>query len=790
MHGEAQIKPTRRKVINAVDLFCGAGGTSSGLINAVNDLGYEIKLTAINHWDVAIATHSRNHEDVQHHCQSIETLDPAKIITGGRLQLLVASPECIHHSNARGGKPRSDQKRADAWMLMRWIEKLYVENILIENVPEFESWGPLTAAGKPDKRHKGMYFQQFIAALRINYRVDWKVLNCADYGDPTTRKRLFILARRGRKKIVWPTRTHASRKEIAKLEAEGGEHNYLPWVAAKEIIDWGLEGTSIFGRKKPLADNTMRRIFAGLERYSGLPFIVPQRTQPATRDINDPAPVVTTTSRGIGVAESFQVNLKGSTRRDRDINDPTFTQAAGGNHQGVVSPFTMSMERPVTNRSVPRSVEDEPIAAITGTPRIGLIDPSAFLVSAAHGGNTNPPRDINEPLGAVLGSPKHAVVESEAFLISAGGPELDAKTVDEPMRTVLTRDHQGVVQADAFLLGQQSGGVARDVEEPVPAVAAKGAISLTEIDPFMVKQFSGSDASRTKPIDEPVGTIAANYNHHYLAEPMLVKYEDGDGQPFIVPFFGEREGQEPRTRDINDPAPTVTGHGRQGLAEPIVFNMAHTGNGTDDAAHAARCKETGEPLSTIAGKGMFGLADPMLVRMKSGQGAEPVDDPLKTLTTKESYGLADPFMLTIRGDHPQNRDIAEPVPSLLTGNHQYVVQPHLVKFYGSGVNADSVNAPLAAVTGTDRFGLVEPTVFDGKRRRRMPEDGEVGLCIPDLGIVLFVRFRMLQPHELAAAMSFPPDYQFSGNRESKVKQIGNAVPLRTAKALATVLLAK
>ena len=247
-----RIRKIGTKVVNAVDLFCGAGGTSTGLIDAVTSLGYEIQLTAINHWDVAIATHAKNHDDVRHFCQSIETLNPTDIIKGGRLQLLVASPECTHHSRARGGKPRSDQKRADAWLLMRWIEKLYIENILIENVKEFMEWGPLTAQGKPDKRHKGEYFKAFISQLRINYTVDWKIINCADHGDPTTRERFFLIAKRGmKKKIVWPERTHASRKDIAKLVA-GGEpdHGLIPWVPAREIIDWELEGTSIFGRKK------------------------------------------------------------------------------------------------------------------------------------------------------------------------------------------------------------------------------------------------------------------------------------------------------------------------------------------------------------------------------------------------------------------------------------------------------------------------------------------------------------------------------------------------------------
>lgn len=596
----------RQKTIHAVDLFCGAGGTSTGLIDAVNSLGYSIQLTAINHWDVAIATHSKNHEEVEHYCQSIETVNPTDVIKGGRLQLLVASPECTHHSRARGGKPVSDQKRADAWLLMRWIEKLYVENILIENVKEFVEWGPLTAKNKPDKRYKGQYFRQFVEALKINYNVEYRVLNCADYGDPTTRERFFLLARRGHKKIVWPQRTHASRKELAKMERQPdlfGSQKLEPWVAARNVIDWTLEGRSVFGRKKPLSENTMRRIMAGLMKYSLKPFIVPAFSErsgqdPRTHDIDEPCPTITTQIRhrlcepfvlgqqsgatpretdeplptvagkgAIGLVEPFLVNLKNKDRRDRSVDEPTFTQAAGGNHQGVVEvkPFTLTVERALTNRSAPRSV-NEPVATVTGTPRIGLVEP---------------------------------------FLISAGGPDLDAKTVEEPMRTVLTRDHQGLV-------------------------------------------------------------------------------------------------------------------------EPFVITACHGGN-----TNPPRSVE--DPLGTVTGSNRFGVVEPFLVRLKNHQNAGSVDDPLKTLTTKESYALAEPY---------------------------------IVKFYGNEKGAESIDEPLDTVTGKDRFGL----------------------CIPSIGAVLDIRFRMLQPHELAAAMSFKPDYEFTGNREQKVKQIGNAVPLKTAQALCTALL--
>lgn len=729
MHGDSPIQTGRKaktKIINAVDLFCGAGGTSTGLINAVNSLGFDIKLTAINHWDVAIATHTKNHEHVDHFCQSIDTVDPIKVVPGGRLQLLVASPECTHHSNARGGKPRSDQKRADAWLLLRWIQNLYVENILIENVKEFESWGPLTAEGKPDKRHKGKSFQAFIDTLKINYNVEYRVLNCADYGDPTTRERLFIIARRGHKKIVWPERTHASRKELAKMAVQPDlfpdGKKLKPWVSAREIIDWSLEGKSIFGRKKPLSPNTMRRIFKGLEKH-GL--------------------------------KNFMVNLKNKDRRDRSVDEPTFTQAAGGNHQAVCEPFIVATGHTSANGMNARDISD-PVMSVLGSPRIGVCEPFivpqfssvdsrdidepvSTLTTTSRGvgvvevepftlsverpqTNRSVGRSVDEPLATVMGSPRLGIIEGEItpFTVSAGGPELDAKSVDEPLRTVLTRDHQAIIEA--FLVKFHGGPGAENrnyaVDEPIGTLDTSNRYGLVE--PIIVSAAHGGNTNPARNVDEPLGAV--------LGSP---KFGVAETDVFIL---GQQSGSALRSAD--EPIPTVASSGNIAKVdvEPFVFNMAHTGKdaGERDGAY---CKSADEPLSTIAGKGMYGVVEtePYMVRLKNNQDASDIDDPLKTLTTKESYALAEPY---------------------------------IVKFYGNGEGAESIDDPLATVTAKDRFAL----------------------CIPSIGIALDIRFRMLQPHELAAAMSFPKNYEFTGNRENKVKQIGNAVPLETAKALCRALL--
>lgn len=217
----------------AADLFCGAGGTSTGLLQASAELGQEIQLLAINHWEIAIQTHSLNHPDVRHFNGDLKDLDPRVLIPDGRLRLLIASPECTHFSRARGGKPMSKQSRASVKYVLRWISALDVEDVLIENVPEFQEWGPLHRKGEKE----GLPIRKL---QDHGYRVAWRILNAANYGDATTRQRLFIIARKI-KPIEFPEPTHFPHSVDM-----FGKHQ--SWRPAKEIIDWSVKGTSIFGR--------------------------------------------------------------------------------------------------------------------------------------------------------------------------------------------------------------------------------------------------------------------------------------------------------------------------------------------------------------------------------------------------------------------------------------------------------------------------------------------------------------------------------------------------------------
>ena len=303
------------------DLYCGAGGATTGVLRAARRCGREIGFgVAINHWPTAVATHSANHPGVTHLCESIERVDPCVAVPGGVLDLLWASPECTHHSRARGGKPRQNQSRSGASHVLTWLDKLYVKSVIIENVPEFAEWGPLGANGEPLKSQKGECFAAFIQSLKArHYHVEWRVLNAADYGDPTSRRRLFIIAVKRPRKVVWPEPTHRPTGETVSLFG-----TTKPWRTAREIIDWSNLGTPLSRRKKPLSPNTLRRIEAGLKKFcGGQPFLVQtdQTGGPGTlTSVDEPMPTAVT-KQNCGLVTPFLTKYYG-TALCQSVDDP------------------------------------------------------------------------------------------------------------------------------------------------------------------------------------------------------------------------------------------------------------------------------------------------------------------------------------------------------------------------------------------------------------------------------------------------------------------------------------
>lgn len=264
---QALLTPAPRRhpteVVDLLDLFAGLGGATQGAKEAAEELGLTLNLALVNHWDLAVASARANHPDALVLHDPVETVDVEKIRRHLRaaLRLLILAPPCTHFSRAKGGKPLDDQQRATVVFSLRIIDELEPEDILLENVPDFEKAGPLDDMGKPIKSREGEDFDWLVAELRSRgYTVDWRNLNAADFGAPTTRVRLFLIARKS-KPIRWPAPTHGDPRRKGGLKP-----GLKPWVPALSALDLSLSGTDIWSRESPLARNTLVRIAHGFRR--------------------------------------------------------------------------------------------------------------------------------------------------------------------------------------------------------------------------------------------------------------------------------------------------------------------------------------------------------------------------------------------------------------------------------------------------------------------------------------------------------------------------------------------
>ncbi|MBB5351375.1 DNA (cytosine-5)-methyltransferase 1 [Haloferula luteola] len=473
------------------DLFCGAGGTSAGAMEAIEAMGKRPSLTAINHWPRAIETHTANHPDARHLCTGIDAVNPRELFGEGELDLLWASPECTHHSIARGGKPINDQSRATAWCVVRWAEALRPPVILIENVPEFQTWGPIGSKGRPLASKKGETFQAWLAALRsLGYKTDFRLLCAADYGDPTTRTRLFVQAVRGRRKIVWPEKTHSKGDDLFATRR---------WTPAREIIDWSLPAGSIYERKRPLSDKTMARIMAGLKKFGLGPFITPgngeRPTQaPRVHGLGEPLPTVTAQGH-LHLAEPFIVawdNQSGGPGGGiSSIEEPISTVVTKARH-GVAEPFLVELRGTAAGQinSTARSLSNPAPTVTAGGAHLGLVEP--FLIKTANG-------------------------------MSRAGEASRVKSLNDPTPTICG-ERGDLALIEPHLLPQQSDGRLRPISEPAPTVATSGAIALVE--PFLVSFYGNG---QPHDIDQPAPTVTCK-DRFGLVRPVI----DIDGNRYLL----------------------------------------------------------------------------------------------------------------------------------------------------------------------------------------------------------------------------------------------------------------
>lgn len=588
-----------------VDSFAGGGGASTGIEMA---LGRSPDI-AINHNAAALAMHEANHPETMHLSKNIWQVDPLEAVgthlgKGRPVGLAWFSPDCKHFSKAKGGKPVKRNVRDLAWTVVLWAKRVRPAVIILENVEEFQSWGPLTenARGEfvPDPERRGETFKRWIADLkRCGYKVEWRELVAADYGAPTTRKRLFIIARRDGQKIIWPTPTHfppASRADgppaggrtvdgrRSTARPAAGRTDYsqatMPWRTAAEIIDWSLPCPSIFETreeimakhgvvaKRPLAEATMARVARGTKRYvldAAEPFIVKFQTGSTGSPIDTPLPTVTANSYQKRPGGAAPVGLvvpsivaiangdgAGGTRREHCVTEPIRTQHAGGNKFAIIAPV---------------------------------------LTAAQHGGSN---RGADEQMRTVAASDKdqHAIIAPSLMPLTHQGADRN-HSVEEPLRTVTTA-HCGEIALVAPTLiqtgyGERVGQAPRslDIGKPLGTVVAGGAKQAL-VAAFVAQHNNDSrrigGVNPGREADRPLstvtatvsqqGVVAAHLTHAYTSntrggrgdlEAPLKTVVTGNHAACVAAFMTKYYGEGGMDQAMTDPLHTVTSKARMGF---------------------------------------------------------------------------------------------------------------------------------------------------------------------------------------------------------------------------------
>lgn len=479
------------------DNFAGGGGVSEAFLRALGRAPDH----AVNHDAEALAMHAANHPTTKHHCESVWKVDPAKLCAGKRCAAAWFSPDCKDHSSAKGGKPVDKKIRALAWVMVRWAASVAPAVMFLENVPEFRDWGPcieIDGELRRDPARKGQTFRRFVRRLeRLGYTVEWRILSACDYGSPTSRRRLFLVARRDGRPIMWPTPTHGP--AITGLR---------PHRTAAECIDWSLPCPSIFMTadearrftkatgiriKRPLVPNTLERIAAGTKEFV----------------LDEPRP--------------FIVSLRGTdpshlASSARGVDEPLRSISAGGLHHGLVIPHLIPIAHgPKGKPDRRRHRIDEPLPTVTADRRgdFALIVP--MLVQTGWGEREGQrPRyiDIRKPLGTIVaGGVRHALVS--AFLSNgnslrkSGGLNV-GHPPDRPMSTITAQRQKGLVAV----------GLSREYD----------ADRASRVAAFLIRYNGTSIGQR---LDEPLGTVDTRDRFALVTVTI-------DGYTFVVDDIGYR----------------------------------------------------------------------------------------------------------------------------------------------------------------------------------------------------------------------------------------------------------
>jgi len=536
-----------------VDFFCGGGGAGTGLEMG---LGRAVNV-AKNHNPAAISMHTANHPHTRHYTTDVFEGDPDTECEGKAVGWFHMSPDCTHHSQAAGGQPRKREIRNLSWIGLKWGGKKKPRVISLENVKQILQWGPLIAkrcklTGRvvklggdiaepgevvpleqqflvPDPKRKGQTWARFVAELQgMGYVVEWRVIKACDFGAPTSRERLFMIARCDGQPVVWPEPTHA------KKPAKG----QLPWRTAAECIDFSDLGKSIFGRKKDPAPATLRRVAKGMKKFV----------------IDNPKPFI------VPIANW-------STETVQSMDEPlrTITSYPKGGAFSVVSPIIA----PATHQGSDRINDPlEPLPTVTCANRgeFTLISPT--LIQTGYGERDGQqPRipGLNQPLGTVVaGGVKHALVSTFMAQMNGGFNTTDAKGIDEPMTTVTNTGSQQQLVA-ANLVHFRGNCDARALTEPLHTVSA-GGTHHGLASAFLERQFG---ASIGQGIDGPAPTITAGGGGKSSLVSFQLSSEHEEGALRVAAFLISYYGTE-NMSGLNKPAPTITTKDRLALITVMI----------------------------------------------------------------------------------------------------------------------------------------------------------------------------------------------------------------------------
>ena len=467
-----------------VDSFAGGGGASLGIEMA---LGRSPDI-AINHDAEVIALHARNHPTTKHYQENVWQVDPLEATQGQPVGLMWLSPDCKHFSKAKGGKPVSKKVRGLAWVACRWAKAVRPRVIVLENVEEFQTWGPVLSDGKPCPDRKGHTFRRFVRRLeRLGYAVQWRELRACDYGAPTIRRRLFLVARCDGQPITWPKPTH-------------GKGTPYPWRTAAECIDWSIPCPSIFTRSRSLADNTLRRVAAGLRKFvieTGRPFIVPIQNAgwgDRCTSLDAPLRTITATPKGgaLALCAPTLTALRGTDAahlHGDPITEPLRTVSSQGTHHGLVSAFLAKHYTGVVGSDL-----FSPMATVTS------VDHHSLVTAELREDQTPQVRaflDVyygSEEVGASLFDPMRTVTSKERFgLVTVEGHEY--RIADIGLRMLAPRElYRAQGFPDSYIIDRTADG--RPITKTAQVRAVGNSVAPDVAAAIVRANFATATASR------------------------------------------------------------------------------------------------------------------------------------------------------------------------------------------------------------------------------------------------------------------------------------------------------